>query len=148
MKYFTQISILTLLILILSCKKEETLDTSDFLINKNGWYSYEAKRTDLIDGTGFTTNSPYIIIGEYGSGFRLSNDGVCFISYADGSSPIEEPTLTRSWELVNKNQIEFKSETAPSQDIVATIVKINNDSLWIEYKQSGDLWEYKLKKIE
>ncbi|HFA51803.1 MAG TPA: hypothetical protein ENJ95_22530 [Bacteroidetes bacterium] len=149
MKEITLVSILTLAILITSCKKEEPINATDYLINEKGWYSYEAKRTDLIDGTGFTTDSPYIILGEYGSGFRLNSDGFCFITYADGSSPIEEEsTIKRNWQLISDNKIEFKDDTQSSKDITAIITKINYDSLWIEYEQAGDLWEYKLKKIE
>ena len=140
------ISLLTLIVCISSCNKEETLISLDYLINENGWYTYEMTRTDLIDGTGFTTESPYIILNEYGSGFKIKEDGVCHISYSEGDQAIREGEVTRMWELTGDGKIIFTSQI--SMNINATIIELTANSLWIQYETAGDNWEYKLRRIE
>ncbi|MEL6987746.1 MAG: hypothetical protein AAGK97_07920 [Bacteroidota bacterium] len=137
---------LILSLLFLGCNKEEIIDPTSLLINAKGWYTAEMTRTDLDTGSKLTSEAPYIIIGEYGSGFKLKDDGVCHINYSDGSHQIVEGSITRKWELENNTNIIFTSEIAA--DINAEILEINEALLHISYVDADDIWEYKLKRIE
>lgn len=146
MNYLKYISAILFLLLFCTCNDEELIAVSDLLQNDKGWYAYEHRRAEIGESQPFRTNQPYIIIGEYGSGFKIGEDGVCHINYSDGSAPIGEETVTRCWKLNGEEEIIFSSVS--SEDIRTDIVEISSDFLWIRYEQSGDYWEYKLKRIE
>ncbi|GAA4825250.1 hypothetical protein [Algivirga pacifica] len=147
MKQHNYLILLVLIFLYSGCTKEKiNPSTNEMIQNDKGWYSYQYKRHDLGEEAEFKSGSPYIILGAYGSGFKIKEDGTCHISYSDGNNHIEEDLVTRNWEMNGNNEILFISQT--SEDIKATIVEITNETLWIQYEQSGDNWEYKLRRIE
>ena len=146
MKYNYCLKFILLLLIISGCIKDESISTSDLLQNEKGWYSYEYKRVDIGESAQFKVGQPYIIIGEYGSGVKIKEDGVCHFNYSDGIKAINEGTVTRKWEMNGNNEIIFTKQS--SENINVKIVEITNDFLWIMYEQSGDNYEYKLRKIE
>lgn len=147
MKKYNYVMVLAIILLLIGCEKEEVLTSNyNLLQNNKGWYCFEYKRHDIKDETEFETIQPYIIIGEYGSGFKLKEDGICHINYSDGNRVIEEGVITREWKMSGDHKIIFISQS--SEDINVAIVEMTNETLWIKYEQSGDNWEYKLRKIE
>ena len=127
---------------LLSCKK----DSDELLTIKNNligsWHSFDYKH-DGEDWSDFPDeNSPYLILGEYGSGFDL-DENQYFTHYAD-SFPTEG-IFRGTWKVIDKSTLEFTptNQNNSSEVFKIKIIEIEEDFLRIHDHQV----EYKFKKI-
>lgn len=90
-------------------------------------YKFESEDT-------FTTRSkPYIILGEYGSGFNLKEDGNYFTHYDDSLPTFE--TIRGAWKLLNETEIEFTPlELGGSvrPPFINEILKLEGEDFWMK----------------
>ena len=106
----------------------------------NNWTT-AAYKFDSED-TFTTSHKPYIVLGEYGSGFKLTDDGNYYTHYAD-SLPAEGG-LRGTWELLNESEIEFTPMVSNSGSVrpafTNKILKLEGEDFWMH---EGDV-EYRM----
>lgn len=136
--------------LFFSCKKEDKLQSLREMLY-GGWNTNWYSIVDFDTGLSNSGSEPNEFLGEDGCGVLFSVDGLYYVDYSDGVTPIVKSNeRVGNWELINKDTIRFeKIPSFGNEDvIVAQIIEVEEDFLWIRYEIKELVFDYKLKPIE